>query len=130
MAQTEKFELVEAIQADVNRLTDEHLVRRSDWYFHDLVPWERGESFRDKPWDVSQCTISENARTALVLNLLTEDNLPYYHALIERTLPDTSAFNRWTHLWTAEEGQHAIAIRSSPPATAIPFSWKTIARQR
>jgi len=47
-----------------------------------------------------------------VLNLLTEDNLPYYHALIERTLPDTSAFNRWTHLWTAEEGQHAIAIRS------------------
>jgi acyl-[acyl-carrier-protein] desaturase len=112
MVQTEKLELVEAIEDDVSRLTDAHLDRRSDWYFHDLVPWERGESFRDKPWDVSQCTISENARTALVLNLLTEDNLPYYHALIGRTLPDTSAFNRWNHLWTAEEGQHAIAIRS------------------
>jgi acyl-[acyl-carrier-protein] desaturase len=112
MAQAEKLELVEAIEDDVTRLTEEHLSRRSDWYFHDIVPWERGESFRDKPWDVSQCTINENARTSLVLNLLTEDNLPYYHSLIERNLPDTSAFSRWNHLWTAEEGQHSIAIRS------------------
>lgn len=112
MALNEKYELVEAIEPDVARLTEEHKARRTHWYFHDIVPWERGESFRDKPWDVSQCTISENARTALVLNLLTEDNLPYYHSLIERTLPDTSAFNRWNHLWTAEEGQHSIAIRS------------------
>ena len=112
MAVTEKIELVEAIEAEVERLTEEHLSRRSDWYFHDIVPWERGESFRDKPWDESQCTISENARTSLVLNLLTEDNLPYYHALIEKYMPDTSAFTRWNHLWTAEEGQHAIAIRS------------------
>lgn len=91
---------------------EEHNARRSHWYFHDIVPWERGESFRDKPWDVSQCTISENARTSLVLNLLTEDNLPYYHSLIEKHMPDTSAFKKWNHLWTAEEGQHAIGIRS------------------
>ena len=112
MARNEQFELVEAVEADVVRLMDEHKARRSDWYFHDIVPWERGESFRDKPWDVSQCTISENARTSLVLNLLTEDNLPYYHALLHEYMPKTSAFKAWTHLWTAEEGQHAIAIRS------------------
>jgi len=112
MAYTEKIELVEAIDAEVERLMEEHLARRSDWYFHDIVPWERGESFRDKPWDVSQCTISEDARTALILNLLTEDNLPYYHALIETNMPNTSAFAKWNHLWTAEEGQHAIGIRS------------------
>lgn len=112
MALAEKLELVGAIEDDVARLTEEHLSRRADWYFHDIVPWERGESFRDKPWDVSQCTISENARTALVLNLLTEDNLPYYHALLETNLPDSPAFSKWNHLWTAEEGQHAIAIRS------------------
>jgi acyl-[acyl-carrier-protein] desaturase len=46
------------------------------------------------------------------LNLLTEDNLPYYHSLIERNMPQTSAFGRWNRLWTAEEGQHSIAIRS------------------
>ena len=112
MADSEKLELVEAIESVVHSLTEEHLARRSDWYFHDIVPWERGESFKDKPWDVSQVTISEDARTSLVLNLLTEDNLPYYHALIERHMPQTSAFVRWNHLWTAEEGQHSIAIRS------------------
>ncbi len=112
MSLNEKFELVETIEPEVERLTAEHQARRSHWYFHDIVPWERGESFRDKPWDVSQCTISENARTSLVLNLLTEDNLPYYHALIEKHLPKTSAFAKWNHLWTAEEGQHAIGIRS------------------
>lgn len=85
MAKSEKLDLVEAIEPEVDRLTTEHLDRRNDWYYHDIVPWERGESFRDKPWDVSQATISENARTSLVLNLLTEDNLPYYHALIENT---------------------------------------------
>lgn len=112
MAINEKFELVESIDHHVEKLMAEHTARRSHWYFHDIVPWERGESFRDKPWDVSQCTISENARTSLVLNLLTEDNLPYYHALIEKHMPNTSAFNKWNHLWTAEEGQHAIGIRS------------------
>jgi acyl-[acyl-carrier-protein] desaturase len=112
MANTEKLALVEAIEPEVERLTSEHMQRRSDWYFHEIVPWERGRSFRDEPWDPSQATISENARTSLVLNLLTEDNLPYYHSLIERNMPQTSAFGRWNRLWTAEEGQHSIAIRS------------------
>jgi len=112
MAKSEKLELVEAIEPVVDRLTTEHLDRRNDWYYHDIVPWERGESFKDKPWDVSQVTISEDARASLVLNLLTEDNLPYYHALIEKHMPNSSAFVRWNRLWTAEEGQHSIAIRS------------------
>ena len=112
MAQSEKLALVEAIESQVDSLTQAHLARRTDWYFHDIVPWERGASFRDKPWDVSQCTISEDARTSLVLNLLTEDNLPYDHALFEKHMPSSSAFVRWNRLWTAEEGQHSIAIRS------------------
>lgn len=112
MAKTEKLELVKAIEHEVERLTAEHLERRSDWYYHDIVPWERGKSYRDKPWDPSQVTISENARTSLVLNLLTEDNLPYYHSLIEKHMPKGSAFVRWNRLWTAEEAQHSIAIRS------------------
>jgi acyl-[acyl-carrier-protein] desaturase len=112
MAFNEEYELLEAVEADVQRLAAEHAERRKHWYFHDLIPWVRGESFKDKPWEESQCTINERARTSLVLNLLTEDNLPSYHRILETKLPPTSTWRAWNGTWTAEEGQHAIAIRS------------------
>lgn len=109
---SENFELLEAVDPAVERLLAEHRDRRKHWYYHEHIPWERGRNFKDAPWDVSQCTISEAARTSLVLNLLTEDNLPYYHSAIEAHVPEGSALARWNHMWTAEEGQHAIALRS------------------
>jgi len=112
MARSEDFELLEAVEPTVELLLTEHQERRKHWYFHELIPWEKGRSFRDEPWDESQCSINERARTSLVLNLLTEDNLPYYHVALENHLPDTSVWRKWNGLWTAEEGQHAIAIRS------------------
>ena len=112
MPLNEQFELLSDLEDDVIQLMAEHKERRKDWYFHEYVPWERGESFRDTPWDETQATVAPEVRTALVLNLLTEDNLPYYHEVIGRFMPDGSAFKAWNNLWTAEEGQHAIAIRS------------------
>lgn len=108
----ENFELLEAVDPTVERLLAEHRERRNHWYYHEYIPWERGRNFKETPWDPSQCTISEAARTSLVLNLLTEDNLPYYHSAIESYVPAGSALAEWNHLWTAEEGQHAIALRS------------------
>lgn len=108
----EQRELLDAIEPTIERLLQEHRQRRSHWYYHELVPWEQGRNFVTEPWEESQCTLSEAARTSLVLNLLTEDNLPYYHAAIERHVPGNSTFVEWNHLWTAEEGQHAIALRS------------------
>jgi acyl-[acyl-carrier-protein] desaturase len=112
MAINEHLELLESVDLVVQTLLDDHRERRKHWYYHEYVPWERGQSFADHPWDESQCTISPEARTSLVLNLLTEDNLPYYHSAIERHVPAGSALAEWNHLWTAEEGQHAIALRS------------------
>lgn len=112
MAFNESFEVLEALDPVARRLIDEHRARREHWLYHELVPWERGESFVDKPWDPSQCTISESARNALVINLLTEDNLPYYHSAFESRVPEGSALAEWNRLWTAEENQHGIAMRS------------------
>ena len=108
----EHFELLQAVEPTVDRLLAEHRARRVHWYFHDMIPWELGRNFKTEPWEESQCTINERARTSLVLNLLTEDNLPYYHNALERHLPENSVWREWNGLWTAEEGQHAIAIRS------------------
>lgn len=112
MAYSEDFELVEAVEPTVERLLVEHRERRKHWYFHDLIPWEQGRNFETEPWEESQATLNERARTSLILNLLTEDNLPYYHLALEKYLPDRSVWRDWNGLWTAEEGQHAIAIRS------------------
>jgi acyl-[acyl-carrier-protein] desaturase len=76
-----------------------------------------GRSFRDEPWDESQATLSPEVRTALQLNLLTEDNLPYYHAKIAGCFDEGSPMAEWSRLWTAEEGQHSIAIRNYLLAT-------------
>ena len=112
MAINRQYELLESVEDDGRKLMAQHKEQRKTWHIHDFIPWEKGRSFVEEPWDESQCTISPAARTALVLNLLTEDNLPYYHEAIGRYMPEDSAFSEWTHLWTAEEGQHAIAMRS------------------
>jgi acyl-[acyl-carrier-protein] desaturase len=106
------YELLDTISPKIASLMEEHRTRREHWYAHEVVPWEQGRNFRTDPWDESQCTLSPEARTSLVLNLLTEDNLPYYHAEIEKAIEGNETFSAWNHLWTAEEAQHSIAIRS------------------
>jgi len=106
------LELVAAVEPTVERLMAEHRQRREHWYAHEYVPWEQGRSYATEPWEESQASLAPEVRTSLVLNLLTEDNLPYYHAEIASHMPAGSALERWTHLWTAEEAQHSIALRS------------------
>ena len=112
MAENEVYELLESVTPAVEQLMADHRERREHWYAHEYVPWEQGRNFRTEPWEESQATLSPEVRTSLVLNLLTEDNLPYYHAEIEKHLPAGSPWQDWNRLWTAEEGQHAIALRS------------------
>ena len=49
-------------------------------------------------------------RSALYVNLLTEDNLPYYFRDIERHFGADGAFGTWARRWTAEEGRHSMVI--------------------
>jgi acyl-[acyl-carrier-protein] desaturase len=63
------------------------------------------------PWAESDSKLSDVARTALVINLLTEDNLPSYHHEIAALFGRDAAWGDWVHRWTAEEGRHGAAIR-------------------
>ena len=49
-------------------------------------------------------------RSSLIVNLLTEDNLPYYFRTIERELGDDGPWGEWSKRWTAEEGRHSMVI--------------------
>ena len=63
---------------------------------------------RGRPTD---SRLPDVAQTALEVNLLTEDNLPYYHLSLWRTFGDEEAWGEWVRRWTAEEGRHAIVLR-------------------
>ena len=81
---------------------------------HEYVPWRLGRDFADlggEPWASAQSQLSPIARTALEVNLLTEDNLPSYHREIDRAFGRDGAWGTWVNRWTAEEGRHAFCIR-------------------
>ncbi len=103
------------LESTAATLLDRHLSSAKEWFPHELVPYERGRQF-EPGWqwtDESPTGVSpnENVRSALFLNLLTEDNLPYYFRDIERTFGANGAWGEWVRRWTAEEGRHAIVIR-------------------
>jgi acyl-[acyl-carrier protein] desaturase len=100
-----------ALEPLVARLLDRHLDTAKEWLPHDYVPWERGRSYADAPWRDTDSPLAPEARTALQLNLLTEDNLPYYHLAIWQLFGGHGAWGEWARRWTAEEGRHSIAIR-------------------
>jgi acyl-[acyl-carrier-protein] desaturase len=103
-------ELAGDLVPDVERLLERHLATTKNWYPHRLVPWSRGRDFDDDVWVAEPGSCSDAARIALTVNLLTEDNLPYYTESLSDGDHD-SAWSEWSRRWTAEEGRHAIVIR-------------------
>ncbi|GLY63847.1 acyl-ACP desaturase [Amycolatopsis taiwanensis] len=103
-------DLEPTVAANLNR----HLDVAKEWMPHEYVPWSLGRDFGDlggQRWEADQSSLSPIARTALEVNLLTEDNLPSYHREIERVFGRDGAWGTWVHRWTAEEGRHGICIR-------------------
>ncbi len=112
LTQTELLlELEPVVEANLNR----HLSVAKEWFPHEYVPWSEGRTFDGvldgEAWEPGQSRVSETARIALVLNLLTEDNLPSYHHEIATKFGRDGAWGTWVHRWTAEEGRHGMAIR-------------------
>ena len=104
-------ELEPVVETELNR----HLSMAKEWFPHEYVPWGEGVNFsgvlEGKDWTPEEQRFSEAARTSLVINLLTEDNLPSYHREIATYLGRDGAWGQWIGRWTAEEGRHGIAIR-------------------
>ena len=95
----------------VENALERHLSAAQEWFPHEYIPWEQGRSFVEDPWDISHSDLPPVARVALELNLLTEDNLPYYHLAIWEMFGGDGPWGEWARRWTAEEGRHSIAIR-------------------
>ncbi len=103
-------ELEPVVTENLNR----HLSQTRDWNPHDYVPWSQGRDFAflgGEDWDPEQSKLDPVAKTAMVVNLLTEDNLPAYHREISERFTRDGAWGEWVGRWTAEEGRHGVALR-------------------
>ena len=112
-------ELLAVLEPTAAKLYDRHMGVAKEWFPHEYVPWSRGRDFDpERPWTADDADFGEGGwklpdavRASLFVNLLTEDNLPYYTRDIHSVFGGDSAYGAWARNWTAEEGRHAIVIR-------------------
>ncbi len=67
---------------------------------HEYVPWSDGRNFPrffedGEEWEPEQPKVTDVGRTALIVNLLTEDNLPSYHHEIATLFGRDGAWGTW-----------------------------------
>src|SRR4051812_42170944 len=108
------MDLLVELEPVVAENLDRHLTMAKEWHPHDYVPWGRGRDFAflgGDDWQPEDSPLDPVAKTAMVVNLLTEDNLPSYHREIATRFGRDGAWGQWVGRWTAEEGRHGIALR-------------------
>jgi acyl-[acyl-carrier-protein] desaturase len=105
-------DLIAELEPTVERSLERHLASAKEWFPHELVPWSRARDFvPGEAWDPHEVELDDAVRSALLVNLLTEDNLPYYTSAIMSVLGNDGAWGAWNRRWTAEEGRHSIVLR-------------------
>ena len=106
-----RVDLLSEIAPDVERLYNRHLESPRDWYPHEQIDWGQGESFESRPWSPEDYPIGEGVRSSIYVNLLTEDNLPYYTDTILSHAPANHPIRDWSYQWTMEENRHSMIMR-------------------
>jgi len=104
------------LDATIETLLERHLTTTKEWFPHEHVPYSRGrdhaagETWNADDADLGGAVIDDAVRSSLLVNLLTEDNLPYYFRTVEQIFGPDGAWGEWVRRWTAEEGRHSMAI--------------------
>ena len=104
------------LEPTAEQLLERHLAASKEWFPHEHVPYGRGrdpipgETWSEADADLAGHTIDDAVRSSLLVNLLTEDNLPYYFRTVESLFGADGPWGTWVRRWTAEEGRHAMAI--------------------
>ena len=105
-------ELEGVAEQEVNR----HLSMADEWFPHQYVPYGRGRDYDGvleggQGWEPGDSKITPESKDSLLVNLLTEDNLPGYHFAIRDAMGEEGPWGFWVNRWTAEENRHGIVIR-------------------
>ena len=124
-----KTEVLKCLEKNVKEWMEFHLSKTKLWFSSDFLPSD--EKMDDDRKSVSAKLkerakgIKDSVRTALAVNLLTEEGLPHFHTLLTKYLGDKSFWTKWTNMWTAEEDRHGNVIRDYVRDSNI-FNFKEI----
>ncbi len=107
-----KVEVLKDLEAKVRELMAEHEEKRQLWFPSELLKPEEGKSPDEHVKELRRraAGIPDSARTAVALNLLTEEGLPHFHRLLAVYLGDDTFWRSWNNLWTAEEDRHGVVL--------------------
>jgi acyl-[acyl-carrier-protein] desaturase len=107
-----KFEVLKDLEGKVRELMEEHEEKRQLWFPSELLQPEEGESPDEHVKELRRraAGIPDSARTAVALNLLTEEGLPHFHRMLAVYLGDDTFWRAWNNLWTAEEDRHGVVL--------------------
>ncbi len=108
-----KYEVLQDLEGAVRDLLSKHLSKRELWYPSEFLPADQGT---DNDKEISALRrraeeISDSARVALSLNILTEEGLPHFHRLVAQALGEDTPWREWNGVWTAEEDRHGNILR-------------------
>lgn len=82
-------EILRELEPEAERLLNRHLASAEEWYPHEQVPWDRAARLETEGFIYGQAPLCEGVRSALLVNLLTEDNLPWYRERFRECLVGT-----------------------------------------
>ncbi len=109
-----QLQLLEDLEPTVAANLNRHDEVREFWVPRDFFPLDQDGKIIYRAEDLGEEAplLSPTAQAAMVLNLLTEDNLPAYHRTIASNFGLDGAWGTWVNKWTAEEGRHAYVMRA------------------
>jgi acyl-[acyl-carrier-protein] desaturase len=118
---TAAIDILAELAPSAGRLLERHLAAAPEWLPHTYIPFGAATDYdgplHGEPWAPAQSRLPHAVQDALVVNLLTEDNLPSYHFEIAARFGREGAWGEWVHRWTAEEDRHAHVLRGYLHAT-------------
>ncbi len=84
----------------IGELRRAHIAQNSGWMPAEILPKDHVPGY-----------LPPELTAMLVLNLLTEDGLPYFLSLIVHHLGDKGEMWKWSRRWTAEENRHGTVLK-------------------
>jgi acyl-[acyl-carrier-protein] desaturase len=117
MSFEEKIEVINSIEPYVGQFIDDKMMNpENSWQPSDFLPDFKDSDFPDKIKKLQEsiANVPDTVLVSLVGNMITEEALPSYQTFFnllkgvnqERNIASSSAWVRWSRLWTAEENRH------------------------